>query len=163
MPAAQDKIVYLYFICNCIVKSVACVLMFLVLFNYILNVNESGSWHGHLRRYKHKNLLIIIINFTTRKGIHKPVEGVTPKYNITKTTKKQRNLQNYTKYTKTNKSRDTKHQLTHTKQYKECWKDKVTIEIYGCTLMVNIMKKRYKKKLTSCLGGWKTKLRAAIT
>ena len=27
-PAAQDKIVYLYFICNCIVKSVACVLMF---------------------------------------------------------------------------------------------------------------------------------------
>ena len=28
MPAAQDKIVYLYFICNCIVKSVACVLMF---------------------------------------------------------------------------------------------------------------------------------------
>ena len=28
MPAAQDKIVYLYFICNCIVKSVACALMF---------------------------------------------------------------------------------------------------------------------------------------
>ena len=28
MPAAQDKIVYLYFICNCIVKRVACVLMF---------------------------------------------------------------------------------------------------------------------------------------
>ena len=28
MPAAQDKIVYLYFICNCIVKSVAYVLMF---------------------------------------------------------------------------------------------------------------------------------------
>ena len=28
MPAAQDKIVYLYFICNCIVQSVAYVLMF---------------------------------------------------------------------------------------------------------------------------------------
>ena len=28
MPAAQDKIVYLYFICNCIVKSTAYVLMF---------------------------------------------------------------------------------------------------------------------------------------
>ena len=28
MPAAQDKIIYLYFICNCIVKSVAYVLMF---------------------------------------------------------------------------------------------------------------------------------------
>ena len=28
MPASQDKIVYLYFICNCIVKSMACVLMF---------------------------------------------------------------------------------------------------------------------------------------
>ena len=28
MPAAQDKIVYLYFICNCIVKSVEYVLMF---------------------------------------------------------------------------------------------------------------------------------------
>ena len=28
MPAAQDKFVYLYFICNCIVKSVTYVLMF---------------------------------------------------------------------------------------------------------------------------------------
>ena len=28
MPAVQDKIVYLYFIYNCIVKSVAYVLMF---------------------------------------------------------------------------------------------------------------------------------------
>ena len=28
MPAAQDKIVYLYVICNCILKSVAYVLMF---------------------------------------------------------------------------------------------------------------------------------------
>ena len=28
IPAAQDKIVYLHFIWNCIVKSVACVLMF---------------------------------------------------------------------------------------------------------------------------------------
>ena len=50
MPAAQDKIVYLYFICNCTVKSVAYVLMFLALFNYIFYVNESaGSWHGDLR------------------------------------------------------------------------------------------------------------------
>ena len=74
MPAAQDKIVYLYFICNCklIVKSVAYVsLMFssividtkatvsMVLFIY---VNEStGSWHGDLRCYKHKNLLVIFL------------------------------------------------------------------------------------------------------
>ena len=42
MPAAQDKIVYLYFICNCIVKSVAYVLMFscivYLLFYYLLQV-----------------------------------------------------------------------------------------------------------------------------
>ena len=33
MPAAQDKIVYLYFICNYIVKSVACVLIFSCIVN----------------------------------------------------------------------------------------------------------------------------------
>ena len=61
MPAAQDKIVYLYVICYCIVKS-ASGICFLVLFIY---VNEStGSWHGDLRCYKHKNLLVI---FFTRK------------------------------------------------------------------------------------------------
>ena len=40
MPAAQDKIVYLYFICNCIVKSVAYVLMF----SCIANLRESIHW-----------------------------------------------------------------------------------------------------------------------
>ena len=69
MPAAQDKIVYLYIICNCIVKSVAYVLMFLVLFIYM---NEStGSWHGDLRCYKHKNLLVIFL-FTRKVASGSP-------------------------------------------------------------------------------------------
>ena len=40
MPAAQDKIVYLYFICNCIVKNVACVLMFSCIVLHILRDGE---------------------------------------------------------------------------------------------------------------------------
>ena len=59
MPAAQDKIVYLYFICNCIVKSVVYVLMFSCIV-YLLN-ESTGSWHGDLRCYKHKNLLVIFL------------------------------------------------------------------------------------------------------
>ena len=71
MPAAQDKIVYLYFICNCIVKSLF--YCFLVLFNYIFYVNEStGSWHGDLKGYKHKSLLVIFL-FTC-----KVASGSTP-------------------------------------------------------------------------------------
>ena len=61
MPAAQDKIVYLHFIYNCIVKSVAYVFLY-CLITYFSYVNEStGSWHGDLRRYKHKNLLVIFL------------------------------------------------------------------------------------------------------
>ena len=46
---------------------------FLVLFNYIFYVNEStGSWHGDLKGYKHKNLLIIFL-FTC-----KVASGSTP-------------------------------------------------------------------------------------
>ena len=59
MPAAQDKIVYLYFIYNCIVKSMACVLMFSCIVNYIFYVTD--SWHRDLRCYKHKNLLVIYL------------------------------------------------------------------------------------------------------
>ena len=51
MPAAQDKIVYLHFICNYIVKSMAYV--------SLCEHRSTGSWHGDLRRYKHENLLAI--------------------------------------------------------------------------------------------------------
>ena len=77
MPAAQDKIVYLYFICNCIVKSVACVLMFSCIVYY---VNEStGSWHGDLRRYKHKNLFVIFL-FTCKVVSGSPAVTPPPKF-----------------------------------------------------------------------------------
>ena len=71
MPAAQDKIVYLYFICNCIVESMAC--GFLALINYIFQM--TGSWHGDLRCYKHKNLHVIFL-FTCKVASGSP--AVTP-------------------------------------------------------------------------------------
>ena len=45
---------------------------FLVLFIYIFYVNEStGSWHGDLRSYKHKNLLVIFL-FTCKVASGSP-------------------------------------------------------------------------------------------
>ena len=68
MPAAQDKIVCLYFICNCIVKSVH--VAYVLMFSCIVYLREStGSWHGDLRRYKHKNLLVIFL-FTRKVALH---------------------------------------------------------------------------------------------
>ena len=48
MPAAQDKIVYLYFICNCIVKSVACVLMFSCIEIFHLHSNKNGHCNSSI-------------------------------------------------------------------------------------------------------------------
>ena len=61
-------------------------------------------------------IIIIIINFTTREGIHKRQSLHKVSAQNTTLQKQQRNIYKTTlntKYTKTNKSRDTKHQLTH--------------------------------------------------
>ena len=50
------------------------------LISYIFYVNEStGSWHGELRRYKHKNLLVIFL-FTCKVASGSP--AVTPQTSL---------------------------------------------------------------------------------
>ena len=69
--------------------------------------------------YRMEIIIIIIINFTTREGIHKRQSLYKVSAQNITLQKQQRNKEIYkttlkTKYTETNKSRNTKHQLTHT-------------------------------------------------
>ena len=69
--------------------------------------------------YRLEIIIIIIINFTTREGIHKRQSLYKVSAQNITLQKQQRNKEIYkttlkTKYTETNKSRNTKHQLTHT-------------------------------------------------
>ena len=60
MPAAQDKS------CISYCKECGVCLMFSCIVFYV-----TGSWHGDLRCYKHKNLLVIFL-FTCKVASHSP-------------------------------------------------------------------------------------------